>query len=133
MVSSLALTPFNITTEGSQIQFSTNTVEAASGWTYVDTRKKSTKVSNTTTKAGIAAIGSALAIPLPYTAPLSAFAIVIISDNMKTAYFIDKRSMRMAGTVFQVKHEIQMFSDSSYKKKKGSTVTIIHNDTGGPK
>ncbi|MEK5109899.1 hypothetical protein MHI57_24870 [Cytobacillus sp. FSL K6-0129] len=133
MISSLSLTPINLTKNDNQLQLVTNKAEAASDWIYVDTVKRSTKNNDTTTKGAIASIGALLAIPMPYTAPLSAFATVIISDNIKTAYFKDKRSMRMAGTVFQTKHEITLYTDSSYKKQKGKKVTIIHNDTGGPK
>ncbi|PIC69492.1 hypothetical protein CSV75_14890 [Sporosarcina sp. P18a] len=132
MMFSLSLAPVNLTKDSNGIQLVTSKAEASS-WIYVDTKKRSTKANDILAKGGIAALGSLLAIPLPYTAPLSAFATVIISENMKTAYFIDKRSMRMAGHVFQVKHEIQMYSDSSYKKKKGKPITIIHNDIGGPK
>ncbi|MEK5187250.1 hypothetical protein [Solibacillus sp. FSL W7-1324] len=52
---------------------------------------------------------------------------------MKTAYFTDKISMRMSGSTFQNKHEITMYSDSSYTKKLGSTITIIENISAGPK
>ena len=132
MMFSLSLTPVNLTKDSNGIQLVSSKAEASS-WIYVDTKKRSTKASDILAKGGIASLGSLLAIPFPYTAPLSAFATVIISENMKTAYFTDKRSMRMAGHVFQTKHEIQMYSDSKYKNKKGKKITIIHNDTGGPK
>lgn len=129
-----ALSPANFSKTESGIKLSAPVAEAAtSDWVYVETKKKNTGAKNAMTVATAAALGSLLGIALPYTSPLSAFGTIILDKSLKTAYFKDKISMRMAGSTFQNKHEITMYSDSSYTKKLGSTITIIENVSAGPK
>ncbi|MGE7997868.1 hypothetical protein ACQKOF_04195 [Lysinibacillus sp. NPDC093190] len=128
-----ALSPVSISKTESGVKLSAPVAEAAaSDWVYVETKKKDTGAQNAMTVATASALGALLGIAAPYTSPLSAFGVVILDKSLKTAYFTDKIWMRMAGSTFQNKHEITMYSDSSYKKKL-KTVTLVENISAGPK
>ncbi len=134
LTATFALSPASLSKTNEGIKISTSTAEAAtSEWVYVETKKKNTGAKNAVTIATAAGLGALLAIPVPLAGPLSAFGTIILDKSLKTAYFTDKISMRMSGSTFQNKHEITMYSDSSYTKKLGSTITIIENISAGPK
>lgn len=132
--STFALSPVSLSKTESGVKLSVSVAEAAtSDWVYVETKKKNTGAQNAMTVATAAALASLLSIASPYAGALSTFGTIILDKSLKTAYFKDKISMRMAGSTFQNKHEITMYSDSSYTKKLGNTVTIIENVSAGPK
>ncbi|MEJ8767677.1 hypothetical protein WKU33_17785 [Oceanobacillus sp. HCA-5259] len=133
MVSFLSLAPVNLIQNGNSLQLVANKTEAADEWVYVDTAYKSTTFNDVASQATIAFLGSLLAIAAPYTSPLSSFVTVIVTANMKTVYFKDVQYVRMAGTSYQTRHVITLYSDPLHRNKRGETVTIITNDTGGPK
>lgn len=130
-VSFLTFVPLSLTQTENGVGIDTQQAEAANSWEYVKTSKKNTKFNDITFGATLAAISSALGYVIPASAPASAFANYVVDHNLKTAYFVDKEYVRMAGATMQTKHVITMYTDSSYSKKAG-TKTLITNDSGGP-
>lgn len=128
-----ALSPATLSKTDNGVKLSAPTAEAAtSDWVYVETRKTSTKGQDIATVATATGLATLLGIYFPYSSPLSAMAVTILDKNLETAYFTDKVYMRMSGSTFQNKHEITLYSDSSYKKKV-KTLTLIENISAGPK
>lgn len=134
LTASFTLSPINISTSTKGVEISNSTAQAASSsWEYVTTKKTSTGAKNALTVATAAGLGALLGISVPYSVPLSSFGVIILDKSLKTVYFKDRISMRMYGGKFQNKHEITMYTDSSYTKKTGKTITIIETVSAGPR
>jgi len=134
LTATFALSPANISKTDNGINLSISTAEAAtSSWEYVETKKKNTENINIATVSTAIGLATFLGFTYPVSTAFTAPATYILDKKLKTVYFKDKISMRMSGMNFQNKHEITMYSDSSYKNKVGETFTVIQNISAGPK
>ncbi|MGD6818914.1 hypothetical protein [Metabacillus sp. 84] len=102
-------------------------------WVDAGIERRSTKFEKYSAGAVIQTLGFALSVPTASVSNyLAGLVNMVVLGEYKVVYLKDHKSFRMAGATLQVKHEIEVYSDSHYQNKIGE-YEMITNDTGGPK